>query len=64
MLEAQLKPNAEAGDAAFQYELALYEQTLYSIQMRLKPLIGLKAAAQQHPDADYHLGRFTGMTNE
>jgi len=58
MLEAQLKPNAEAGDAAFQYELGL----LYERQPLLDPNATQaidwfeKAAAQQHPDADYHLG--------
>lgn len=58
MLEAQLKPNAEAGDAAFQYELGL----LYERQPLLDPDATQainwfeKAAAQQHPDADYHLG--------
>ncbi|MEM6250024.1 SEL1-like repeat protein [Shewanella vaxholmensis] len=58
MLEAQLKPNAEAGDATFQYELGL----LYERQPLLDPDATQainwfeKAAAQQHPDADYHLG--------
>lgn len=58
MLEAQLKSNAEAGDAAFQYELGL----LYERQPLLDPDATQaidwfeKAAAQQHPDADYHLG--------
>ncbi|MCL1088975.1 sel1 repeat family protein [Shewanella profunda] len=55
---AQLKPNAEAGDAAFQYELGL----LYVRQPLLDPDASQaiywleKAATQQHPDADYHLG--------
>ncbi|WP_198782106.1 tetratricopeptide repeat protein [Shewanella putrefaciens] len=55
---AQLKPNAESGDMAFQYELGL----LYLRQPVLDPdgsqaIYWLeKASAQQHPDADYHLG--------
>lgn len=55
---AQLKPNAEAGDAAFQYELGL----LYTRQASLDPNASQakhwleKAAAQQHPDANYQLG--------
>lgn len=54
----QLKPNAEAGDAAFQYELGL----LYIRQPLLDPDASQaiywleKAAAQQHPEVDYHLG--------